>query len=1292
MDYSNSLRPAFLTNTASELLKQPITALLTVSNDAANALNNIGIVTIFDLGSSQLFSAARQIKEATKIKDTELIQRFSGDLIDNAASGKKTTEIADSPISILRQLDETSATFIQNALSVLSIRELAAWPAYNTARAIINDAYGLSEAVIINDEERPGELIPIMRKYATEQVQYDIIVMDKVLENKELVSAMIKNLPPAPVRMKLFQELNMTREDIIGIDSLLTVYDKLKNDLILDGAIDVSDIVGAALIARPAIGAVLTYKQSWYPQGLALGHLLHSLALAPGESTRIAMVDWARTDRGTISEQTNQAENFAADVNHARSIGEVTSAVAKEAQNGFSKSESEATQEQSGTTSGQSSLFSKADGGVSLSEKDGLKGNAQFDLGVSSTGTSNANSRTHGWASSNSNTNGERTLNATMQQNINDKTQQASNSVRNRRATTVKETSQKESETLSTRVVTNYNHMHALTVQYFEVVQIYKVLLELSKVTPCLFLPMKLVTFTEDVIRRYKNVIASVGLIPEVRGLAFAEPNQLAIEILNKNGSWIGFDEIKTAFGNNIGTANSKNIFLPTSGLEFGSVGSWDTNFFDNYESIILTDKKGFRQSFNIYNAAESSNRNSPQYMIALSKQYQATRGGNILNGSYIAKASEIKNIIFKKKIDSVDFDDSFEVGLNFNVSLSNGKQASDIIDMPSLAIKGMIKPVKGEIETSVFSFQKSIADEPLINHLYENALHYSTAIWNSLDAATITTMLSSHTHMGKKLIENIDPVPVSIAGNYIIFRYYGVVQDEWKKFLNEKGLNKPAPIEDIIPLPSAGVFAEAVLGRSNAAEKLDITRFWNWQDSPIPILPTEIAALNAGGKNNPVEIQSGKLESPLVNIINPPALPDPVGLAPLYSAIANGNMFRDMSGMAQTSSLLQSAMQAAQSAAANAASTSGEAQKVAANQLTDILKIAAQIAAGGMGIPIGGFGGGDGNSSGSNTTQNLPATPTNKGLNVVAGQKLDDKLNTGNRGNAQQPDTGEWSPFPEQNTSSNQGLTPPPMLSAHTNESAALGLTNPTKKNVPFASNTPQTGTVGQSQYSEKQFKIVGKTFIGYVNDTDIGELPPPYPIGSPLALAAMGKFLNSVMEEFPENDDNYKNASGPARSKGYRLLSSVTFAIVHDSDKIADVKIINTDGDVGREPIMNFSPRYIQPDPLYFSISPTVTNTGTNIWELAWEVMGKPADIAEPPFQLIRERTSKYIWHKIRCEITFDANKGVPVVNPSIVGSQFPSHIVFKNGTPALGGYQRQKELARLWYANPTDNKRVE
>jgi hypothetical protein len=1092
MDYSNFLRPAFLTNTASELLKQPLTALLTVSEEAAKVLSNIGINSIFDLGSSQLFSAARQIKEATKIKDTEFMQRFSGDLIDASAKGKKNAEIADSPISVLRQLDDANATFIQNALSVTTIRELAAWPAYNIARAIINEAYGLSDAVIINDEERPDELIPIMRKYATERVQYDIIVMDKVLEKEKFAPQVFKYMTIDKIK-KSIKALDLSQEESKELEKFIKLLPELKHELLLDGAIDISDIVGAALTARPAIGAVLTYRQSWYPQGLALGHLLHSMALAPGESTRIAMVDWTRTDRGNLIEQTSQAENLAADVNHTRSIGEVTSAVAKEAQKGFSKSESEATQEQNATTSGQSNLSSNLGAGISLSgntanDKDGgnksgelnLTGNTQFNLGVSSTGTSNANSHNHGWASSNSITDGERTLNATMQQNINDKTQQASNSVRNRRATTVKETSQKESETLSTRVVTNYNHMHALTIQYFEVVQIYKVLLELSKVTPCLFLPMKLVTFTEEVIRRYKNVIASAGLIPEVRGLAFAEPDKLSIRMPNKAGNWEGSPTLKKLLGYDINNSKSRNIELPLVGMIFAYVGSTDSKFNDNYESISITDKNGRISNYPIWTDTSLEgvvDFGRIGHGISLSNRFQNTKGGVILNGDYNGNYQDYTKISFIKKDKSIDFDDNFNATITLQ---SLNRQFSDGGPESLLVISGDIKPEKGKMETIIFNFQPTTTYENLISHLEENALHYSTAIWNSLDAATITTMLSSYTLMGKKLIENIDPVPVSIAGNYIIFRYYGVAQTEWKTFLNDKGLFQPAPIEDIIPLPSAGVFAEAVLGRSNAAEKLDITRFWNWQDSPIPILPPEIAALNAGGKNTPIDMQTGKLESPLINIINPPSLPDPTGLAPLYSAIANGNMFRDMSGMAQTSSLLQSAMQAAQSAAANAASTSGEAQKVAANQLTDILKIAAQIAAGAMGVPTGAIGGGGGNNGNSNT-YNLPPTPSNKGANINAAKELDEKKRAATKqNNGNNNTTDEWTPFPDQTNNPNSGLTPPPLVDtgAFLNETAALnGL--PESGIGGFFGNALTQAVLGgtpHSAYSKSRIQLVKK------------------------------------------------------------------------------------------------------------------------------------------------------------------------------------------------------------------------
>jgi len=40
-------------------------------------------------------------------------------------------------------------------------------------------------------------------------------------------------------------------------------------------------------------------------------------------------------------------------------------------------------------------------------------------------------------------------------------------------------------------------------------------------------------------------------------------------------------------------------------------------------------------------------------------------------------------------------------------------------------------------------------------------------------------------------------------------------------------------PPRTSITLPARGMLGEAVLGQCNSAEKIDLTRFWNWQDSP---------------------------------------------------------------------------------------------------------------------------------------------------------------------------------------------------------------------------------------------------------------------------------------------------------------------------------------------------------------------------------------------------------------------------------------------------------------------------
>jgi hypothetical protein len=133
-------------------------------------------------------------------------------------------------------------------------------------------------------------------------------------------------------------------------------------------------------------------------------------------------------------------------------------------------------------------------------------------MGPVSIGASGGIGKTTTSADSFSTSAGSRNLSASMSQQVADATHQAASSVRNRRATIVKEISETEHESVSTRILANYNHMHALTVQYFEVIELYRVATGLHEAERCLFVPMKLVDFDERVITRFQGALAAAAL------------------------------------------------------------------------------------------------------------------------------------------------------------------------------------------------------------------------------------------------------------------------------------------------------------------------------------------------------------------------------------------------------------------------------------------------------------------------------------------------------------------------------------------------------------------------------------------------------------------------------------------------------------------------------------------------------------------------------------------------------------------------------------------------------------
>jgi len=181
--------------------------------------------------------------------------------------------------------------------------------------------------------------------------------------------------------------------------------------------------------------------------------------------------------------------------------------------------------------------------------------------------------------------------------------------------------------------------------------------------------------------------------------------------------------------------------------------------------------------------------------------------------------------------------------------------------------------------------------------------------------------MIQGHSHQGTSLIDTIDPTPIAVEGHYLAFRWgfpeTADGQAQAQAFTDRYLEDYDEPIIETKVLPTGGVFAEAVLGQANAAEKLDITRFWDWDENTIPILPTAIDKLRTARRDQRKEARAGSIGDPAVNIGELPDMPD--GLSHALSDVIGASMFRDMTGAGTITELLEDAQSRAAAGANNA-------------------------------------------------------------------------------------------------------------------------------------------------------------------------------------------------------------------------------------------------------------------------------------------------------------------------------------------------------------------------------------
>ncbi|MCM5679487.1 hypothetical protein M8A51_08080 [Schlegelella sp. S2-27] len=899
IDPRSALHTAWQRTEYQDLLSVPVTAFVGIDLPGAGLLRRLGIVSIFDLAHASAFMAAEELVRAAQ--DTShpfhRLGRVGSDLVQGSGTQLPVEQWPLQRTALLSAVGPQVESQLAQQFDLHTIGELAGWQPYRNAKEIVQLAAGLEAPPQPDDGSTPADLLPANGQYPTDRAYYRSILLRKLAD----------------------------AEDGIPLEKA--------------GGLDLS-LVTSDAASGFGYGAYVTWEQVWFGQGLVLGNLLHSLALAPGEATMIAVVDWTRTLSASTAESIDQLESLSASTEQKRALSEVTHGVTSEVQNGFSNTSTHSTTAGAAVTGGGAgglgALIPIPDTPVLASITAALG----FGAGAGASNTS-------GESTTVTYTAGTRETFAEYAQNITESTQQHATSARSRRASVVQEVRESTSETLQTRVVANYNHMHALSVLYYEVVQVYRVSLRVARAEKCAFVPITPLDFSDDaMIERFAPILRQVArdphlakmlrmpvrtsLVAPVNGARYERlpslasapqgPSGLAPADRTRRldtGSWTGV-EVN-------GTPTSWDSFNPTAAAEIpGPLRVTPTALFKTV-------------------SAKAGDTSIP-VTVTFSDGMAVSLAGTSLDRPVLDVESLVVLI-------------PPELGAS-EVQLELGIAAGSIteryrITMPTAGAQPNLEHLQ-LVALVVVGGDVSATDLALARaHLIAEAAWYTARIWERVDTTTLSALLAQYRYQGRPLLSTVDPRLLAVTGTHAVFRMLldNAGKAAWLKELDEWGLTGPdSQRDDLVPLPTGGVFAEAVLGRSNAAEKLDLTRFWNWQESPIPLLPPAIAALQAGQHTSTSAPTPGQLDAPIVNLVQPNPMPDPTGIGATLGLLQAANIFRDMSfggenigalNAATAASLAahQAALNAAQQAFATAADVASSASMTGALMNAGLLK-----------------------------------------------------------------------------------------------------------------------------------------------------------------------------------------------------------------------------------------------------------------------------------------------------------------------------------------------------------------
>ena len=764
------------------------------------------------------------------------------------------------------------------------------------------------------------------------------------------------------------------------------------------------------------MGYVLNMHQAWVPDGFALGDLLYSLILAPGEEQRLIVRE--NKQSYTITDETEATD--ATSENYAMDQEDDTSAAFNYAVDQLSKGNS--SYNYSTKTSSFGASFGAGGGGGGFAAMLGLSGGYSKSSGKASSSARQSNS--HNEVSSTA-------------QNFQHSIKSASDKISQAKRVSMEMATSEQTDSVATKIIANHNHSHAMTVQYWEVMRRYKLETCIDSIDLVLFVPLRLIRFLPqaggaltlgnvtpdsfdrtffnkrydtliryadairkalpykyrtglDLIRQYSSIpkwrLQDIDVAQQAYQLTFygnfLSFDDLSVTMVLKNGKGTVAGSISEGYRKELVASDNYNYRTrrdlktairdarnQTTGQKCtctfilpANVTADDVSYIKIRHSYDDLDYTLYADFSSLSEAELKAYENMQDKLYDLAKDNNKSSGDRKKIAHYSSQLPEAfttPNVtLTRRELRSLGTPSIWDVRLSTSVSGNDNSENTTTNISASLSDNSLDPTAIISVQTSYKTlryneFQKM---EATLQHIVTNPMDYSKVVWASLSDDERVMMLEQYTiDMNFELLDNIsgqkekdveDIIPLLNCVNVKnMLGFYGncmILPFTFPQRLANKLNKTAADIQDMlyryhtnnfrvptttISLPTRGMIGEAVLGETNVSEEIDLTRFWNWQDSPIDKMDIDSSYLNG---NDYLQGKSTK-EISALNMQGATAA-TPVTVPDLVSALANKQTptFNNITGLDQLKDVLNTATNSAASGRDNAINTSADVAKAA--------------------------------------------------------------------------------------------------------------------------------------------------------------------------------------------------------------------------------------------------------------------------------------------------------------------------------------------------------------------------